>query len=135
MNSFQHLPDLAQAIKTRRNGRSLREMGKMVGVSAATLSRAENGQEISLESFRRIEAWLRPDDSRMAALRESAVAYVDAKRNYNAAHDKWQAIKPLPVPWSDLDQARQELGFAERQALAALREFFGLSFKNGEKTT
>lgn len=34
MNSFQHLPDLAQAIKTRRNGRSLREMGKMVGRAA-----------------------------------------------------------------------------------------------------
>jgi DNA-binding XRE family transcriptional regulator len=45
-------------LKALRGSRSLRDVAKEVGVSAATLSRVENGKQPSLDSFNKIGEWL-----------------------------------------------------------------------------
>ena len=45
-------------IRAKRGLRSLRSAAKEIGISAATLQRAERGNEIDVETFRRLCAWL-----------------------------------------------------------------------------
>jgi transcriptional regulator with XRE-family HTH domain len=55
--------ELARRIQERRAGKGIREAAKEVGVSAATLSRVENGKIPDLETFGRICRWLGDDPS------------------------------------------------------------------------
>lgn len=50
---------------------SLRDMGHCVGVSAATLSRIEQGKPPDVESFVRICAWAEWDNISMFSISES----------------------------------------------------------------
>jgi transcriptional regulator with XRE-family HTH domain len=52
---------LAQRIQERRAGKGIRETASEVGVSAATLSRVENGGIPDLETFGKICRWLAED--------------------------------------------------------------------------
>jgi transcriptional regulator with XRE-family HTH domain len=49
---------LAQLIRDRRGGQSLRQTAEDVGVSFSTLTRVENGAQPDLTSFAKICAWL-----------------------------------------------------------------------------
>ena len=54
---------LARRIEERRAGVGIRQAAKDVGVSAATLSRVENGKIPDLETFGKICRWLGDDPS------------------------------------------------------------------------
>lgn len=44
--------------KRRRNGLSIREAGRQVGVSFATISRMEGGEDVALSTATKLLSWL-----------------------------------------------------------------------------
>ncbi|SRR5258708_36726983 len=61
MANEQVMANLAGKIVAKRAGKGIRITAKEIGVSAATLSRVENGNVPDLETFRKICAWLNED--------------------------------------------------------------------------
>lgn len=55
------MDELARLVIKKRAGMGIREAAKLVGISAATLSRVENGNVTDLETFRKICTWLEVD--------------------------------------------------------------------------
>jgi DNA-binding Xre family transcriptional regulator len=55
------MDELARLVAKKRAGMGIRETAKSIGISAATLSRVENGNVTDLETFRKICAWLEVD--------------------------------------------------------------------------
>jgi transcriptional regulator with XRE-family HTH domain len=68
MATEQAMAALAKKIANKRAGRGIRETAKEVGVSAATLSRVENGNVSDLVTFRKICAWLKEDPGAILGL-------------------------------------------------------------------
>jgi transcriptional regulator with XRE-family HTH domain len=65
---------LAKEIAERRAGNGIRETAKVVGVSAATLSRVENKKIPDLETFSKICKWLGKDPALFLGLPTSNTA-------------------------------------------------------------
>ena len=61
MANEQVMANLAEKIVAKRAGKGIRITAKEIGVSAATLSRIENGNVPDLETFRKICTWLNED--------------------------------------------------------------------------
>lgn len=60
MTKEQYTPKLlSKALKQKRNGKSLRQIGVEIGLSASTLSRIESGKLPNLTSYYRICKWLK----------------------------------------------------------------------------
>jgi transcriptional regulator with XRE-family HTH domain len=57
------IEQLAQHIQEHRVGKGIRDAAKEAGVSAATLSRVENGKVPDLETFSKICSWLKVNPS------------------------------------------------------------------------
>jgi len=53
--------ELGRLVSKKRAGKGVRETAKAIGISAATLSRVENGNVTDLETFRKICTWLQVD--------------------------------------------------------------------------
>ncbi len=51
----------AKAIRSHRGADTLRTVSAKIGVSAATLSRVENGNACDIASFEKLCAWMRRD--------------------------------------------------------------------------
>lgn len=59
MPSFLDIEQLAALLRTKRAGRSLREVAQEIGeVSPSTLSRIENGKMPDMDTFLRVCDWL-----------------------------------------------------------------------------
>ena len=56
-----NLRNIGPLLLERRNGRGIREVAKEIGISAATLSRVENGRLPNIEAFKKICDWLQVD--------------------------------------------------------------------------
>ena len=60
INNNQYIPKLlSQAIRKKRGAKSLRIIATEIGISAATLSRIENGKTPNLHSYQRICNWIK----------------------------------------------------------------------------
>lgn len=55
------MDELARLTVKKRAGKGIRETAKQIGISAATLSRVENGNVTDLDTFRKICNWLEVD--------------------------------------------------------------------------
>jgi transcriptional regulator with XRE-family HTH domain len=62
---------LALHLKTKRGERSLRDVASELGLSASTLSRAENGLLQDMETFGKLCGWLGLDANVMLGIREA----------------------------------------------------------------
>lgn len=72
--------ELSQRFASRRGDRPLREVAEEIGVSASTLSRLENRQNIDLVTFSKVKDWLDAADGiSRYRLQISATGTVDAK--------------------------------------------------------
>lgn len=82
--------ELARRLQEHRAGKGIREAAKEVGVSAATLSRVENGKIPDLETFGKICHWLGDDPSIYFGLKPRAPEGPRAQVHFK----KGTAIKP-----------------------------------------
>jgi|SRR5882672_2198486 len=57
------IQEFADQLSKARAGRGVREVAREIGISHATLSRVENGNQPDLETFQKICAWLKVDPS------------------------------------------------------------------------
>src|SRR5450432_1338201 len=55
------MDELARLVAKKRAGKGIRETARLIGISAATLSRVENGNVTDLDTFRKICSWLEVD--------------------------------------------------------------------------
>lgn len=55
------MDELARLVAKKRTGKGIRETARLIGISAATLSRVENGNVTDLDTFRKICSWLEVD--------------------------------------------------------------------------
>jgi len=55
------MDELARLVVKKRAGKGIRETARLIGISAATLSRVENGNVTDLDTFRKICSWLDVD--------------------------------------------------------------------------
>lgn len=99
---------LAQRIQERRAGKGVREAASEVGVSPATLSRAENGRVPDLETFSKICKWLGEDPAIYLGITRQASSLTPTARVH---FKKGIAIK------KDSAKALGELILAAQQAL------------------
>lgn len=65
------LDTLGQLLRERRGSMGVRQAAKEIGVSAATLSRVENGYLPDLQNFRLICEWLGIEPNRILGFRRS----------------------------------------------------------------
>lgn len=63
-----NLQILGRKLTEKRSNRGIREVAEEIGVSAATLSRVENGHLPDLHNFRKICDWLKVDPSQILGL-------------------------------------------------------------------
>lgn len=88
MNSIK-IERLARRIQECRAGKGIREAAKEIGVSAATLSRVENGRIPDLETFGKICKWLHEDPAFYLGLNTAPQATQNARVHFK----KGAAIK------------------------------------------
>jgi len=55
------IQEFADQLSKARAGRGVREVAREIGISHATLSRVENGNQPDLDTFQKICAWLKVD--------------------------------------------------------------------------
>jgi transcriptional regulator with XRE-family HTH domain len=72
------IDELGQRVIDRRGPAGVRAAAKEIGISAATLSRIENGHVPDLETFARICAWLGEDPSKFLGLPRTKTATMQA---------------------------------------------------------
>lgn len=66
------LGQIGSLLRERRGERGIRETAKEIGVSAATLSRIENGKQPDLATFPKICGWLRLDPAEVLGMETNA---------------------------------------------------------------
>lgn len=98
MDSTQ-IERLARRIREHRAGKGIREAAKEIGVSAATLSRIENGNVPDLETFGRVCQWLHEDPAQYLGLkpvlRGTQSARVHFKKGAAIKQDSAKALSEM----------------------------------------
>lgn len=89
MNTVK-IVELAERLRHQRLGKGIREVAIEVGVSAATLSRVENGKIPDLETFGKICLWLGDDPSIYLGFQAAYGSIAKAQVHFK----KEAAIKP-----------------------------------------
>ena len=85
-----NINELSKRIREKRASKGIREAAKEIGISAATLSRVENGKVPDLDTFGRICAWTGDNPSTFLGLQVHEVATPRAQVHFK----KEAAIKP-----------------------------------------
>lgn len=107
------IEELGRLIVVRRGGRGVRAAAVDVGVSAATLSRVENGHMPDLETFAKICRWLDRDPREFLGLGEQAEqapqAVVHFRKKKTVAAETATALGELILAAQRAIQARNQL--------------------------
>ena len=80
------LSSIGSLVNERRGGRGIREVAREVGVSAATLSRVENGKVPDLGTFSKICAWLQIDAGEILGYKSSVGTMPAENQNIISVH-------------------------------------------------
>lgn len=107
------IEELGRLVVTRRGGRGVRAAAMDVGVSAATLSRVENGHMPDLETFAKICRWLDRDPREFLGLedqvQQTPQAVVHFRKKKTVAGETATALGELILAAQRAVQARNQL--------------------------
>jgi transcriptional regulator with XRE-family HTH domain len=107
------IEELGRLIAVKRGGRGVRATATDVGISAATLSRVENGHMPDLETFAKICRWLDRDPREFLGLGERAgqapQAVVHFRKKKTVAPETAMALGELILAAQKAIQARNQL--------------------------
>ena len=115
-----HLSQIGTLVRERRGPRGVREVASEIGISAATLSRVENGKQPDLGTFEKLCRWLKispsefldtGDDIDAASTSPSpmvATAHLRAKRQISP--ELAQALGEMIVRAQYLQPGEQDAG-------------------------
>ncbi len=104
-------------IKNKRGTKGLRETAKIIGVSAATLSRIESGKQPDLDTFVKICKWLEINPSEILSFEETQPFSSDDVNNNSFTSAHLRANRELsPETASHLTQA-----------ILSMREFLSMN--------
>jgi transcriptional regulator with XRE-family HTH domain len=107
------IEELGRLIAVKRGGRGVRAAAADVGVSAATLSRVENGHMPDLETFAKICRWLDRDPREFLGLEERGAkapqAVVHFRKKKTVAPETAVALGELILAAQRAIQARNQL--------------------------
>lgn len=82
------LATLGVRVKDKRGARKLREVGKEIGISAATLMRVENGRVPDLGTFGKVCKWLDVDPRPLLGIRSKLEVHEEPAVYQVSAHLK-----------------------------------------------
>jgi transcriptional regulator with XRE-family HTH domain len=106
------IEELGRLINVKRGGRGVRATAADVGISAATLSRVENGNMPDLETFAKICRWLDRDPREFLGLGErieQPQAIVHFRKKKTVAPETAMALGELILAAQRAIQARNQL--------------------------
>ncbi|BAJ83266.1 Xre family transcriptional regulator (plasmid) [Acidiphilium multivorum AIU301] len=107
------IKELGRLIAVKRGGRGVRATAADVGISAATLSRVENGHMPDLETFAKICRWLDRDAREFLGLgdqaEQSPQAVVHFRKQKTVAPETAVALGELILAAQRAIQARNQL--------------------------